>query len=265
MNIHRCRACNLVFINPIPSPGDLENIYKKTYYDSWGGEQLEGLVKKQKIAYFSNHIKTIKNLTPGGNLLDVGCAKGYFVELALREGYSAYGLEISEYAAEIAARAVGKGRVEVRPLEHCSHPSDTFDVITMFDYLEHVPNLSITLSAASRLLKENGILYIVTPNSDSLSCKIMRGQWWHYKEEHLYYFNRRSLTKLLERHGFQGLESNPSKKTLSVEYLLHQLGVYPVVFLSPILKTIGNLMPTRFRNVFLTLPSGEFYTIARKQ
>ncbi|HWR59498.1 MAG TPA: class I SAM-dependent methyltransferase [Thermodesulfovibrionales bacterium] len=220
------------------------------------------MIRNQKHATFSSHIRRIKKIKPQGTLLDIGCAKGYFIDLALREGYSSYGLEISEYAGEIARRAVGKDRVEIGTLENSSYQSDMFDIITMFDFLEHVPNLDSSLAAVSRLMRPDGLLYIVTPDTSSLSCKLMGSHWWHYKEEHLYYFNERSLTMLLDRLGYMIRESGPSQKTLSVEYILDQLKTYPVVFISRLLTLLGAFMPPGLRRTMVAFPSGEFYATA---
>ena len=264
MGLLRCGTCELVFRNPVPTPRELEGIYEKGYYDSWGGEAAEALVSRQKRTYFLQHIQHIKRLMGKGTLLDVGCAKGNFLELARSEGYSVYGLEISEYAADAAAGTVGKERIEVGTIEGSSHPPGMFDVITMFDFIEHVHDLDATLAAVSELIKSDGLLYIVTPSTSSMSFKFMGSQWWHYKEEHLYYFNRKSLAALLERFGFQVLDSAACKKTLSVEYMLNQLDAYPVFLLSGIAKYLGALIPLSFRKHFITLPSGEFRLMARK-
>ena len=264
MQLYLCKTCGLIFRYPVLPADGPDHLYNDKYFDSWGGDQAEPMVRKQKRAYFLDHLKDIKKMKPEGTLLDLGCAKGYFVELALEQGYSAYGLDISEYACKAAARTVGKERITPGTLEHSNYAPGTFDVITMFDYIEHVPDLDSTIKAVSRLLKNDGILYIVTPSTSSLSCKIMRGHWWHYKEEHLYYFDRRSLGRLLERLGFGVLQNRASRKTLSLGYMASQLEAYPVTFLSPFIRFIVRISPLTLRNFMITLHTGEFQLMARR-
>jgi 2-polyprenyl-3-methyl-5-hydroxy-6-metoxy-1,4-benzoquinol methylase len=259
-----CRRCRLLFVDGGLSDDKLYDLYDKSFYDSWGGEEAAKTVSAQKTAYFERHLRRIAAAKPGGSLLDLGCARGDFVRLALSRGYDAFGIEISRYAAQVAARNIGADRIRHGMIEKSGFPPSTFDVVTMFDFLEHVVELESTMSWAAGVTKRDGVLYIVTPDTSSLSFKLMGRHWWHFKDEHLWYFNPRNLSIILERSGFQVLSCGRCRKTLSVQYALSQLKAYPKPFLTPAAEALGSVLPRRARDWLFTLTSGEMQLIARK-
>ncbi|MDF1527110.1 MAG: class I SAM-dependent methyltransferase [bacterium] len=239
-------------------------MYQESYYNSWGGSELEATVSKQKMAHFERHLNRTRRQALSGSILDVGCAKGHFVDLAITHGYDAYGVEISSYSGTIAGDKVGKDRIHIGTIEAAAFEGKKFDVITMFDLLEHVPDLHETLTTVFSLLKTGGLVYVVTPDAGSLSHLAMGKHWGHYKREHLYYFNRSSLEQLLRKHEFTYVESGSSPKTLSLEYLFQQFETYPVPILTQVAKFFRQLLPSRVKDRTLTLPSGKLYFMARK-
>jgi 2-polyprenyl-3-methyl-5-hydroxy-6-metoxy-1,4-benzoquinol methylase len=265
LELIKCDVCALVSLFPFPSAEQLMEIYSKEYYDSWGGRDKEALVTQQKHAHFTPHLKRISEVkNPGSKLLDLGCAKGDFVQMSLNAGYDSHGIELSEHSAKIAADKVGADRIENCTLLDTALPQKSLDVITMFDFLEHVPNLQETLQMVSSLLKDDGILYLVTPDSGSLSYKLMGGRWWHFKQEHLYYFNSANLQILLKRFGLSHMASGSCSKTLSLEYLTNQLRHYPVPVFTQMAKVLDVLLPQQALKQLITLPSGEVYFLAHK-
>ena len=263
--LRRCQDCGLIFIYPPPTLEELLQLYQEDYYDSWGGEELENVVNLQKKSNFQKHLGRIKEQIPSGSILDVGCAKGHFVDLALSNGFDAYGVEISSYSGSIASQKVGAERIHSGTLEDAPFKGKKFNAVTMFDLLEHVPDLHGTLSTVFSRLHPGGLLYIVTPNTRSLSHRIMGKDWWHYKREHLYYFDELSLGRLLEKHGFTTINTGSSPKHLSLEYLFQQLTTYPAPFITPVSKVFKQYLPSQVRIKTLTLPSGEMFVLSRRQ
>jgi SAM-dependent methyltransferase len=259
-----CRRCGLLFADGSLSDDKLHDLYDRSYYDSWGGEEAAKAVSVQKTAYFERHLRRISGAKPGGSLLDLGCARGDFVNLALSRGYDAFGIEISRYAAQVAARNIGADRILQGTIDKSDFPPSTFDVVTMFDFLEHVVELESTVSWAAGVTKDDGILYIVTPDTSSLSFKLMGRHWWHFKDEHLWYFNPRNPSIILKRSGFQVLSCERCRKTLSVQYALSQLKAYPKPFLTPAAGALDSALPQRVRDWLFTFTSGEMQVIARK-
>jgi len=257
-------VCTLLFLHPIPSVEDLARIYQRGYYDSWGGEEVAELVACQKKAYFAQHFRTITALRPGGIILDLGCAKGAFVELALQKGYSAFGVEISEYAGSIARTRVGEDRISIGRLEDASFAPESFDVVTMFDFLEHLNDPGKLMRSVAGLLRRDGLVYVVTPDTDSLSFTLMGKHWWHFKEEHLCYYNAKSVKALLERAGLYLTSRSACRKRLTLEYFISQMRAYPVPVLASLAGALGKILPEGMRNLACTLPSGEMQVMARK-
>jgi 2-polyprenyl-3-methyl-5-hydroxy-6-metoxy-1,4-benzoquinol methylase len=263
-SLMRCPDCGLLF-NPRPiSQSDLKAMYDKSYYDPWGGEAFQKAVDLQKTSYFLWHMKIIKEHIKEGRSLDLGCAKGSFVKLALREGFDAHGLDISEYSAKAAREEIPEerifiGRIEEQPLE-----SQSFDLITMFDFIEHLDDIEGAIKKVSDLLRSSGLLYIVTPDTSSLSFRLLGKKWPHLKLEHLYYFNRKNLATLLEHFSLRTIKTGPCLKTLSVRYIIEQFKAYPAVPFTQIAKAANSLLPDRMLDLFVSIYSGEFVLVAKK-
>lgn len=263
--VYACAACSVRFISPQPSDEELRAVYGEGYYGSWGlsGSRENESVKAMKTATFDLRLDLISRYKTSGNILDVGCATGYFLEAAEKRGFIPYGVEISDYSSAAAKEKFGDGRVHSGVLEDCPFPDGHFDVIAMSDLLEHVRDPLRTLAAARRLLKDDGAVMIMTPDTDSLTGRIMGSRWTHYKPEHLFYFNRRSLSLLAEKSGFNAVNFESAKKAMNLQYVRTQFSAYPHWLLSPASALLAGLVPRglRSRNFFLTM--GEMTAVLR--
>jgi SAM-dependent methyltransferase len=147
-----------------------------------------------------------------GRLLDVGCSAGFFLACALAAGWEAQGVELSDDAAELARRRgldVVTGTIELAELAPRS-----FDVVTMWDVLEHVEDPLATLRQAAELLGDGGLLFVSTPNVDGLfprfSYRLARlaGRWPHPEPpRHLFQFSKATLGRFLREAGFETIET----------------------------------------------------------
>lgn len=141
----------------------------------------------------------------GAWLLDVGCGNGGFLIQARDAGWEAKGVDFDPAAVELAQ---AKG-VDVRcgPIDAMSDFAERFDAVTIHHVIEHVYDPVRTLEDAYSLLKENGFLYVETPNIRSLGAKIYRHDWRGLEApRHLTLFNVESLTKLLFQAGFRDIQ-----------------------------------------------------------
>jgi 2-polyprenyl-3-methyl-5-hydroxy-6-metoxy-1,4-benzoquinol methylase len=170
---------------------EIKALYSEGYYTSWGiSGSTENLVSKQmKIDTFVLRLKQILTHISSGKVLDVGCTTGFFLEAAEQLGYVPYGIELSEYSSLLAKKKFGESSIFNGRLEEYDFEQSMFDVITMFDLIEHVRIPTQTLAEAANLLKPEGIIMITTPNNKSLSNTLMGRRWTHYKKEYFYYFN----------------------------------------------------------------------------
>lgn len=135
-------------------------------------------------------------------LLDAGCGPGYFVRAARDAGFDACGVEVSRYAVEFAQRELGvdvrHGTVSVPDL-----PAGSFDVVTMWDVIEHLPEPLAALRAVAGVLRPGGLFMLSTGDYASLVARLS-GRHWHLFNlpEHLWFFTPGSLRRLLRRAGF---------------------------------------------------------------
>lgn len=131
-----------------------------------------------------------------GSLLDVGCGRGILMADAMRRGWSVKGVEPSRTMAEEGAHKRGLD-IFVGTLREAGFAGASFDAVVFSHSLEHLPEPRADLETAAKLLREGGWVYIETPNWDSLSRRILGRRWWNIQMlNHLYYFNRRSLSSL---------------------------------------------------------------------
>jgi 2-polyprenyl-3-methyl-5-hydroxy-6-metoxy-1,4-benzoquinol methylase len=218
-----------------------------------------------KLSTFYLRLDLIRKYKKVGKVLDVGCATGYFLEAARTAGFTPYGVEFSPYSSQIAKDKFGDEAIYQGTLEECPFPARSFDVIAMSDLLEHVKNPRAVLKKARTLLKDDGIVMIMTPDTGSLTHRVMRDKWVHYKIEHLFYFNRDSLNLLAEEQGFRIIHVEPARKTLNLAYFHHQFKVYRHRLMSPVLKLLHTILPDSLQEAHFTITVGEMVAVLKKQ
>ncbi len=164
-----CMNCSLVYENPRLTGEELKSFYSsETYFvnpqaDSPSGysdyfSQCTGTLLRE---YLEIVRREVRDRTPV-RFLDVGCGPGGLVELAIAEGWNASGVELSSWAVEIAKK---KGLPIIEgTLESARFPDDSFDAITLFDVLEHLPDPHPPIREIHRILKPGGVVIVETPN-----------------------------------------------------------------------------------------------------
>ncbi|MCR4333505.1 MAG: class I SAM-dependent methyltransferase [Patescibacteria group bacterium] len=219
----RCTSCGLIFVFPLPS--EAPAIYDKTYFasgDGYGYVDYDRDKEPMRRAFelYLEHIEEV--LGRKGNLLDVGAATGYFMNIAKGHGWKVEGVEISDYAASLG-RAKGLS-IHTGTLENTFLTEESFDAITFFDILEHVRDPKSVLLEANRFLKKGGIVVVTTPDSGSLWARVL-GQQWHLvvPPEHLILFNRKNFADLLRRTGFTPSLVTTIGKHFTVPYIFQTL------------------------------------------
>jgi 2-polyprenyl-3-methyl-5-hydroxy-6-metoxy-1,4-benzoquinol methylase len=136
-----------------------------------------------------------------GRLLDVGCAYGWFGEVARERGWDVAGVEAAEEPAS-AARNAGLD-VVTGTLENVAYPEARFDVVTLWDVLEHVPDIDGFLNEVRRVLKPGGLLALQSPNIRSVMARQAGADWsWLLLPHHVWHFTPSAMKATLERRGF---------------------------------------------------------------
>jgi len=217
--IVQCRRCGLVYTNPRLDRHDILDTYQAVedplYLEERGG----------RVLTFERHLMPLERVAgpPGGRpLLDVGCYIGVFVEIAARHGWDAWGVEPSRWAVE---RAQAQGLHVVQgTMETADLPEAYFDVVTMWDVIEHLADPLGAVQQAYRLLKAGGLLVVHTIDIESPFARLMGARWPWLMEMHIYYFSRRTLRAMLEKSGFQVLSDQPQGRYLRLGYLMNRAG-----------------------------------------
>jgi 2-polyprenyl-3-methyl-5-hydroxy-6-metoxy-1,4-benzoquinol methylase len=201
----RCASCGMIYQNPRPTIEEMQQHYPPEYesyleihnnHISWLMDQAinYGTVKRGRFIVKYKH---------SGRLLDVGCATGFFLNGMRSQGdWELHGVEINPYAAEIARDRYGL-KVCTGTLIEAAYPAHFFDVITMWDVLEHLHQPLENLREIERILKPDGLLVLRVPNVSSLDAKLFKRYWAGYDApRHLYVFSPRTLEELLREAGF---------------------------------------------------------------
>jgi SAM-dependent methyltransferase len=233
--ILRCPECGLVFVDQSVLSGNLASeIYTERYFE---GGMNDGYVEYRASEEIlrSQAKRTIRRLMryqPGGRLLDVGCAYGFFLEEA-REQFEVEGIEISEYAATEARKRglnVRCGDLIEAPLAPSS-----YDVISFFDCIEHLVDPHTYLCKAHQLLKANGIIAITTGDISSVYARLSGKRWrLMTPPQHLFFFSQKTMAAILRKDGFEILEVRHPWKLVPWRLLLYQISPRLQAALGPI-------------------------------
>jgi SAM-dependent methyltransferase len=214
--IVKCLNCGLVYLNPNPDTKLLLESYAKMQDDLYLSEE-EG--RRRSARLFLNKIFRYKDR---GRLLDVGCSAGILLDEAKKLGWKVYGVELSSWAIQHAKE---KLNIEIfrGELKEARFPDDYFDLVIMADSIEHFSDPRGCLSEIKRILRSDGIICISTPDIGSILSRIIGENWWGIKQSHLVYFNKRSISKILNDSGFKVLSFSSHTRFFSLGYLLLKL------------------------------------------
>jgi SAM-dependent methyltransferase len=262
--IREC-ACGMVFLWPQPDEAHLREIYQPAYHRGWGiGTDGEAALRGMKHRTFRRLLKSLSRVVATGRVLDVGCATGFFLEVAAEAGWDVYGVELSTYAAELARDKFGD-RVFSGTLEQAAYPDEFFDLVMLSDIIEHVPDPRSFLREVRRVLRPGGVVALVTPNSESMSARLMGRHWNHFNAEHLHYFSPAAITRLLVTSGFVVERGENFPKDLNLNYIIAQLGKYPRPFMTALCRGAGAVLPSWSSALNFPVCCGEMMVVARKR
>ena len=197
-SIVRCRGCGLTYVNPRLAVGDLVQLYTDQVI-SPAAYYLR--TETQDERSFTQRVALIERYRKPGRLLDLGCGPGTFSVAARARGWTTTGLDVN--AASVAhCRARGLDVIGgVFP--HPDLVGRQFDVVAMNDFLEHLVDPAAALRTVHDLLTPGGVIFISTPDIGSAMARLTGARWLHLKpNEHLLYFDRRTIREVLQRTGF---------------------------------------------------------------
>ncbi len=208
----QCRQCGVIYVNPQPVFRELEELYDDGYmaarkadavycYQQREAGNPHQICMKRELDWVDSQgfkdfeAKRGKDKT----FLDIGCAVGVFLLDLESRGWDAHGTDISKSAVDYCC---SKGlKVRQGTLEEVNYPDESFDFIVMHHVIEHIPSPANTLKEIMRILKPGGRLFIKTPCCDSIPS-ILAGNKWFNDPDHIYFFSKATLLKLVESAGF---------------------------------------------------------------
>ena len=201
---------DMLVTSPQPSLEKLPSYYESDDYISHtdGKRSLfEKMYHIVKIIALQNKLKLINSQSLKGNLLDIGAGTGDFLVVAKNNGWKIKGIEPGEKPKAIA---VNKGVSFANDLSELENNS--FDIITMWHVLEHVPNLEFQIKELKRLLKPNGTILIAVPNFNSFDANYY-GKFWAAFDvpRHLWHFSKTAIDKLFSKENLQLIQVMPMK------------------------------------------------------
>jgi SAM-dependent methyltransferase len=189
----KCEGCGLVFVQPILAPEHIEQYYAKGYY----GRRHPAL----KDFFMNVRVRQVGPLQGSGRLLDIGCGSGDFLLACRKRGWTVVGVE--QGGAPIMQQAEALGIIVKPPERMHELEAGSFEVVTIWHVLEHLPEPRATLEAVRRLLAPSGRLVVEVPNFGSWQARIGGPDWFHIDvPRHLLHFDRHALEALLERAGY---------------------------------------------------------------
>lgn len=224
-SIVRCPSCGLVFRATLPTADELQDIYGIAYFggtdapatrdgylDYVGDADVHRANARRRLARLAAFV------SPGA-LLDVGCAAGFFVDEASRLGWQARGVDVSEAMVRVAREQTA---ADVRVGTLADAPEDRLEsCVTMWDYIEHAVDPRGDVERAFARLRPGGVLALSTGDAGSVLARLSLARWHLMTpRHHNYFFDVRTMTRLLESVGFD------------VRYVGHPSAAYPVRYLA---------------------------------
>jgi SAM-dependent methyltransferase len=218
--ILRCPSCGFVFADTQLSAHELQNLYQRNYF--FGNEYLNYLEDKPALqTNFKARLRTLLKHSRGGKLFEIGCAYGFFLELAQRY-WTAEGCDISMAACDEARR----NGLQATCADFLGLPlkEREYDVVAMWDTIEHLARPDLYVQKASTLLKRDGVLCLTTGDIGSTMAGFRKHRWrLIHPPTHLYYFDRESIHRLLEKNGLEIVHFEHCGYSRSIQQILYSL------------------------------------------
>lgn len=210
----RCAGCGLQYVSP-----RLRHDVVLAGYAEGSDQAFVAEVRGRELT-FDRALNRVERYTDGrrGRLLDIGTAGGSFLHVARRRGWNVEGCEPNRWLCAWAREHYG---LDVRPgtVFEQGYAAGRFDVVSLWDVLEHTPDPRGVVAECHRLLRDGGLLVVNYPDIGSWAARLMGRRWVFLLSVHLYYFTRATLTRLLEATGFEVVTMRPHIQRLGLSYV----------------------------------------------
>jgi SAM-dependent methyltransferase len=204
----RCPGCGFLYRSPNIRPERLGDLYASGYSRFLTGRYAENRQRRYRVTM--DAVAPIFEAGDGRRLLDFGCGAGLFLALAERRGFDGYGVDLSPDSVAQARTRLASAKVfHGSPMEVGEIAAGGFDVVTMWSVLAHLPRPVEDLSMLRGLLGPDGVLLILTVNAGSLHLAGLGSRWQGFTRNHLMFYSRDTLPRLLGRAGFAAVGFAP--------------------------------------------------------
>jgi 2-polyprenyl-3-methyl-5-hydroxy-6-metoxy-1,4-benzoquinol methylase len=216
----RCRRCGLQYLNP-----RLKSDLILTGYSQGTDEAFVSQNEARERTFYKSLDLIEKRRPDKGKLLDVGTAGGAFLGVANQRGWMVSGCEPNRWMAEWGSDHYGIN-IQSGTIFDMDLPSDDFDVVTLWDVLEHTPDPKSVLKECRRILKNDGLLVVNYPDIQSIVARLMGRKWVFLLSVHLYYFTPVTIRKMLNETGFEVKKTKLHWQSLELGYILFRMSPY---------------------------------------
>lgn len=249
----RCDDCAMIY----ESPRYPDDVIVQGYMAS--NDAGHDSQHHMRVRSFKRALEKLADVLPprGSRVLDIGTAGGAFLEAAEQCGYSAHGMEPSRYLVE-----QGKARglkIEQGTIERHSFDAHSFDMVCLWDVIEHLPHPKVALVEIRRLLKADGILLINYPDIGTWQAKVAGKRFWWILSVHLHHFTPDSIREICHRAGFDTFLFRRYWQTLEFGYLERMAIHYKV----PLASLITKLTPGAIRQLPVPYYASQTTALAR--
>lgn len=261
----RCAGCELAYVTPRVAESHLHLIYQTDYFKSSNAADFgySDYVKDREgyLRTFRAKAELVRRWKAGGKCLEIGSASGFFLFAMEEAGFSTMGVEVSSYVTDFAKNDLGLKNVFNGLLKDAPVHDQEYDVIAMWDVIEHVSDPIAELKMLRRIIKPDGFLFLQTQDVEAWFARLLGTKWQHFKHlEHIHHFAPKTIRVLLDRAGFEivQLTHKGAGKYISVDFFIDRMRRYSVL-------AHHVLRPFRIfgRKFFYLNPGDEMIVVAR--
>lgn len=195
-DIYRCNDCSMIFSDPNAETASSLPFYRDLVDPDYHKEA------QGRAIPFNRILEELRIMGKQGKLLDVGAATGIFLDRARKFSWEISGVEPSHWAVEEAKKRYDIN-VFAGTLQEATFADNEFNAVVMLDVIEHVSNPIALLHEVKRVLSDDGILVLTTPNIGSTVARFLGNNWWHIRRAHQFYFNQYTVKRLVSSAGFK--------------------------------------------------------------
>ena len=265
--VWRCESCGFGYTSPRIDGTRIHEIYDGSYWSSdsakdFGYSDYRADIPGYKKSFRLKARTIAKHIPKKARVLELGCAAGYFLDAMRELGHEVHGVEVSQAILDSARERFQLENLHCGRLDEIELEAGSFDLIALWDVIEHVSDPREILNQCHGLLRDEGRLVLQTQDVASLARRVLGSKWHHFKQlEHIYHFTPATIAKILESSGFEveRLTHRHAGKYVSFAFLkerLRRFGWFPGL--------IGNTVGLLGRRFLYVNPFDEMIVVARK-